>query len=127
MYSLISMPDWLLSQPTTPAPFESFSMLATAAQKKKAIKDDCQAENQVIDNAIKQVQAITESMINSGGTTEAMLDSGATSNFIRSADGFELTATAKGNGQIMRATMTALLPLRQLNADHRITTSTHER
>ena len=75
----------------------------------KAIKYDHQAENEVIDDAIKQVQT----------TTEAMLDSGATSNFIQSADGFELTGPSSktvntANGGIMRATMTAILPLKQL-------------
>ena len=50
-----------------------------------------------------------------------MLDSGATSNFIRSAYGFELTGPSSkivttANGRIMQATMTALLPLKQLKA-----------
>ena len=53
-----------------------------------------------------------------------MLDSGATSNFIQSADGFELTGPSSktvstANGQLMRATMTALLPLTQLRAGAR--------
>jgi hypothetical protein len=62
------------------------------------------ADNQDFDNVIK----------------EAMLDSGATSNFIQSSDGFELTGPSSktvstANGQLMRATMTALLPLTQLS------------
>jgi hypothetical protein len=49
-----------------------------------------------------------------------MLDSGATSNFVQSADGFELTgpsskSVSTANGHIMKATQTALLPLNQLN------------
>ena len=49
-----------------------------------------------------------------------MLDSGATSNFVQSADGFELTgpsskSVSTANGHIMKATHTALLPLTQLN------------
>ena len=53
-----------------------------------------------------------------------MLDSGATSNFIQSADGFELIGPSSktvstANGQLMRATMTALLPLTQLRAGAR--------
>ncbi len=53
-----------------------------------------------------------------------MLDSGATSNFIQSADGFELMGPSSktvstANGQLMRATMTALLPLTQLRAGAR--------
>ena len=48
-----------------------------------------------------------------------MLDSGATSNFVQSTDGFELTSplsksVSTANGQIMKATNTALLPLKQL-------------
>jgi hypothetical protein len=48
-----------------------------------------------------------------------MLDLGATSNFIQSADGLELTdpsskTVTTANGHVMKATMTALLPLRQL-------------
>ena len=65
----------------------------------------CQAKNEVIDNAIKQ----------------ALLESAATSNFIQSADGFEVTGPSSkivsaANGAIMKATMTALLPLKQLKA-----------
>jgi len=53
-----------------------------------------------------------------------MLDLGATNNFIQSADGFELTGPSSktvstANGQIMQATMTALLPLMQLRAGAR--------
>jgi hypothetical protein len=82
---------------------------ARRIEKRNAIKDICRVDNQAIDNAITQNQAITE----------AMLDSGATSNFIQSADGFDLTGLSSKtvfttNGQIMRATMTALLPLTQL-------------
>ena len=63
----------------------------------------CQAENEVIDNAIKQ----------------ALLDSAATSNFVQSVDDFEVTGPSSkivsaANGAIMQATMTALLPLKQL-------------
>ena len=70
--------------------------------------------NQAIDDAIKEVAAIKE----------AMLDSGATSNFIQSADGLELTSQSSktvstANGHVMKATMTALLPLRQLKAGAR--------
>jgi hypothetical protein len=66
------------------------------------------AENEAIDNAIKQ----------------ALLDSAATSNFIQSADGFEITGPSSkivstANGAIMKATMTALLPLKQLKAGAR--------
>ncbi len=82
--------------------------------KRKALKDDRQAENQVIDDAINEVKAIEE----------AMLDSGATSNFVQSADGFELTGSSSksvstANGHIMKATNTALLPLKQLNVGAR--------
>ncbi len=50
-----------------------------------------------------------------------MFNSGATSNFIQSADGLELTGpsfetVSTANGHVMKATMTALLPLRQLKA-----------
>jgi hypothetical protein len=48
---------------------------ARRIENRNTIKDVRQADNQAFDNAIK----------------EAMLDSGATSNFIQSADGFELT------------------------------------
>jgi len=83
--------------------------LARQIEKRNAIKDACRADNQAIDDTITQNRAIME----------AMLDSGATSNFIESADGFELTGPSSktvstANGQIMRATMTALLPLMQL-------------
>jgi hypothetical protein len=68
-------------------------------------------------NAIKDVRRAD----NQAFIKEAMLDLGATSNFIQSADGFELTGPSSktvstANGQIMRATMTALLPLTQLRA-----------
>ena len=53
-----------------------------------------------------------------------MLDLGATSNFIQSADGLELTGPSSktvstANGHVMKATMTALLPLGQLKAGAR--------
>jgi hypothetical protein len=68
----------------------------------------CRAENEAIDNAIKQ----------------ALLDSAATSNFIQSADGFEITGPSSkivsaANSETMKATMTALLPLKQLKAGAR--------
>jgi hypothetical protein len=80
---------------------------ARQLEKRKLLQKDCQAENQAIDDAIKEVAAIKE----------AMLDSGATSNFIQSADGLELTGPSSNtvstaNGHDMKATMTALLPLR---------------
>ena len=81
---------------------------ARRIENRNAIKDARRADNQDFDNAIK----------------EAMLDSGATSNFIQSADGFELIGPSSktvstANGQLMRATMTALLPLTQLRAGAR--------
>ena len=65
-------------------------------------------ENEAIDDAINQ----------------ALLDSAATSNFIQSADGFEITGPSSkivstANGATMKATMTALLPLKQLKAGAR--------
>ena len=45
--------------------------------KHKALTKDRRTEDQIIDEAINEVRAIKE----------AMLDSGATSNFIQSADG----------------------------------------
>jgi hypothetical protein len=53
-----------------------------------------------------------------------MLDLGATSNFIQSADKLELTSpsfktVSTANGHVMKATMTALLPCRQLKAGAR--------
>ena len=49
-----------------------------------------------------------------------MLDSRATSNFVQSANGFELTgpspkSVSTANGHIMKATHRACLPLMQLN------------
>ena len=49
-----------------------------------------------------------------------MLDLGATSHFVQSADRFELTgpsfkSVSTANGHIIKATNTALLPLKQLN------------
>ena len=81
---------------------------ARRIENRNAIKDARRADNQDFDNAIK----------------EAMLDSGATSNFIQSADGLELTGpssktVSNANGQLMRATMTAFLPLMQLRAGAR--------
>jgi hypothetical protein len=78
--------------------------------KHKALKDDRQTEIQIIDDAINEVRAIEK----------AMLDSGATSNFVQSADGFELTgpsskSVSTANGHIMKATHRARLPLTQLN------------
>jgi len=99
----------------SPRPLSKVSQhWAQRIEKRNAIKDARQADNQAIDKAITQNRAITE----------AMLDSGATSNFIHSADGFELTGplsktVSTANGQIMRATMTALLPLTQLRAGAR--------
>ena len=90
------------------------SKWARRLAKWKAIKDNRRAENQVIDEAIHEVRVIQE----------AMLDSGATSNFIKSANGFKLTgpsskSVSTANGQIMKATNTALLPLTQLTAGAR--------
>jgi len=99
----------------SPRPLSKVSQhWARRIEKRNAVKDARQADNQAIDDAITQNRAITE----------AMLDSGATSNFIQSADGFELTGPSSktvstANGQIMRATMTALLPLTQLRAGAR--------
>jgi hypothetical protein len=74
------------------------------------MKDDRRAEDLVIDNAIHEIRVIRE----------AMLDSGATSNFVQSADGFELTGPSSklvttANGHIMKATHSARLPFMQLN------------
>ena len=68
----------------------------------------CQGKNEVIDDAIKQ----------------ALLDSATMSNFIQSADGFKITGPSSkivsaANDAIMKATMTALLPLKQLKAGAR--------
>ena len=81
---------------------------ARRIENRKATKTHRQAENEVINNAIKQ----------------ALLDSAATSNFVQSADGFEITGPSSkivsaANGAIMHATMTALLPLKQLKAGAR--------
>jgi hypothetical protein len=90
----------------SPRPLSKVSQhWARQIEKMNAIKDARRANNQAIDNAITQDRAITE----------AMLNSGATSNFIQSADGFELTGplsktVSTANGLIMGATMTALLP-----------------
>ncbi len=86
------------------------SKWARRLAKHKALKDDCQAENQIINDTINKVRAIEE----------AMLDSGATSNFVQSADRFKLTgpsskSVSTANGHIMKTTHTALLPLTQLN------------
>ncbi len=122
-----------ISPPTTPDPIKSASFnqharliveshdgprppskvsqrWARRLAKQKALQDDCRAKNQLIDDAINKVRAIEE----------AMLDSGATSNFVQSADGFKLTSPSSksvstANGHIMKATQTALLPLKHLN------------
>ncbi len=78
--------------------------------KHKALTKDRRTEDQIINEAINEVRAIRE----------AMLDSGATSNFIQSADGLELTgpsskSVSTANGHIMKATHRARLPLTQLN------------
>ncbi len=74
------------------------------------MKDACQTENRLINEAINKVRAIEE----------AMLDLGATSNFVQSADGFELTSPSSksvstANSHIMKPTQRACLPLTQLN------------
>lgn len=81
---------------------------ARRLEKRKILREARQAENQAIDEAIK----------------EAMLDSGATSNFIKSATGMKLTGPSSkvvstANGQVMKATMTAILPLTQLKGGAR--------
>ena len=91
-------------------PSKASQRWARRLAKRQALQDDCRAENQLINNAINEVRTIEE----------AMLDSGATSNFVQSADGFELTgpsskSVSTANGHIMKATLTALLPLKQLN------------
>jgi len=102
----------IVESANSPRPLSKVSQhWARRIEKRNAIKDAHRADNQAIDDAITQNRAITE----------AMLDSGATRNFIQSADGFELTGAlsktvSAANGQIMRATMTALLPLTQLRA-----------
>jgi hypothetical protein len=81
----------LLSQPTVPTPLSKVAQhWSRRIENRNAIKDVRRADNQAIGDAIK----------------EAMLDSGATSNFIQSADGFELTGplsktVSTANGQIM--------------------------
>ncbi len=102
----------IVESPDGPRPILKVSQRwARQLKKRKLLQNDRRAENQAIDDAIKEVAAIKE----------AMLDSGTTSNFIQSADGLELTgpssktvSTAKGH--VMKATMTALLPLGQLKA-----------
>ena len=81
---------------------------ARRLEKRRILKEARHAENQAIDEAIK----------------EAMLDSGATSNFIKSATGMKLTGPSSkvvstANGQVMKATMTAILPLTQLKGGAR--------
>jgi len=101
----------------SPCPLSKVSQhWARQIEKRNAIKDARRADNQAIDEAITQNRAITEAMLDSRAK--------ATSNFIQSADGFELTGPSSKtvsttNGQIMRATMTALLPLTQLRAGAR--------
>ena len=73
------------------------------SKQRKALKQEYHAKNHAINDT----------------NNEAMLDSGATSNFIQSASGLKLTGPSSkivstANGQVMKATMTALLPLTQL-------------
>ncbi len=102
----------IVESPDGPRPISKVSQRwARGLAKRKLLQNNRRAENQAIDDAIKEVAAIKE----------AMLDSGATSNFIQSADGLELTGQSSktvstANGHVMKATMTALLPLRQLKA-----------
>ena len=107
----------MLNEPTrsnvesldSPRPLSKFAQKrAQQIEKRKATKTYCRAKNEVIDKAIKQ----------------ALLDSAATSNFVQSADGFEVTGLSSkivsaANDVIMQATMTALLPLKQLKAGAR--------
>ena len=81
---------------------------AQRIEKQKPTKMYRQAKNDVISTAIKQ----------------ALLDLEATGNFIQSEDGFEVTdpsskLVSAANGAIMKATKTALLPLKQLKAGAR--------
>jgi hypothetical protein len=105
----------IVESPDGPRPISKVSQRWTRQlEKRKLLQNNRQAENQAIDDAIKKVAAIKE----------AMLDSGATSNFIQSADGLELTGpsfktVSTANRHVMKATMTALLPLRQLKAGAR--------
>jgi hypothetical protein len=91
-----------------PRPLSKVSQCwARQLANRKALKDKCWAENQIINNAIHEVKA----------TKEAMLDLGATGNFVQSVDEFELTgpsskSVSTANGHIMKATNTALLPLK---------------
>jgi hypothetical protein len=95
--------------PDRPRPISKLSLRwARRLAQRKALQHNCNAEMHAINKAIK----------------EAMLDLGATSNFIQSADGLELTGPSSktistASGHVMRATMTALLPLRQLKAGAR--------
>jgi len=97
----------IVESDTGPHPHSKWARRLT---KHKALKDDRQTEIQIINDAINEVRAIEK----------AMLDSGATSNFVQSADGFELTgpsskSVSTANGHIMKATHRARLPLTQLN------------
>ncbi len=102
----------IVESPDVPRPISKVSQQwARRLEKRKLLQNDCQAKNQAIDDAIKEVAAIKE----------AMLDSGAMNNFIQLADGLELTGQSSktvstANGHVMKATMTALLPLGQLKA-----------
>ncbi len=102
----------IVESPDGPRPISKVSQQwARQLKKRKLLQNDRRAKNQAIDDAIKEVAAIKE----------AMLDSGATSNFIQSADGLEITGPSSktvstANGHTMKATMTALLPLGQLKA-----------
>jgi hypothetical protein len=72
----------IVESPDSPRPISKVSQQwARQLEKRKLLQNDHRAKNQAIDDAIKEVTAIKE----------AMLDSGATSNFIQSADGLELT------------------------------------
>jgi hypothetical protein len=105
----------IVESPDGPRPISKVSQRwARRLKKRKLLQNNCRAKNQAINDAIKEVAAIEE----------AMLDSGAMSNFIQSADGLELTGPSSktvstANGHVMKATMTALLPLRQLKAGAR--------
>jgi hypothetical protein len=102
----------IVESPNGPRPISKVSQRwARQLEKRKLLQNNRRAKNEAINDAIKEVAAIKE----------AMLDSGAMSNFIQSADGLELTGPSSktvstANGHVVKATMTALLPLRQLKA-----------
>jgi hypothetical protein len=63
----------IVESPDGPRPISKVSQCwSRQLEKRKLLQNDRQAKNQAIDDAIKEVAAIKE----------AMLDSGATSNFI---------------------------------------------